>query len=170
MESSGIQVILPNMIEFIPMLLAFIIVALVLYKFGWPKFEEMLDKRKNKIEDSLKEAEEKNLESERLLQENKDKLAQAESSADEIIRDAKISSTEIGNKIEDKARQQAESIQNKANLAIEQQKRAAEQEIRTQAVDIAFSAIKKFISEDMTDDEHRKVIEKYVQEAGRLEA
>lgn len=30
MESSGIQVILPNMIEFVPMLIAFIVVAIVL--------------------------------------------------------------------------------------------------------------------------------------------
>ena len=52
----------------------------------------MLEKRKSKIEDDLKEAEEKNQESEKLLQKNKEILADAEVSADEIIR--------VGHKIE----------------------------------------------------------------------
>ena len=33
-QKSGIEVVLPNMIEFVPMLVAFIVVAIILGKFG----------------------------------------------------------------------------------------------------------------------------------------
>ena len=170
MENSGISVILPNMIEFIPMLIAFIIVAIVLWKFGWPKFEGMLEARKSKIEDDLKESESKRIEAEKLVEDYKKKLEEAEKQADEIIKEAKLSGSEIGKDIEESAKKQAESTTEKAKLTIEQQKKAAEQDIKTKSVDIAIAAVKKFVSKDMTDAEHRKLIEKYVKEAGSLKA
>lgn len=41
-EGSGVAAILPQMDEFIPMLVAFIILWIILAKFGWPLFEGML--------------------------------------------------------------------------------------------------------------------------------
>jgi ATP synthase F0 subcomplex B subunit len=38
-EGSGVAAILPQMDEFIPMLVAFIILWIILAKFGWPLFE-----------------------------------------------------------------------------------------------------------------------------------
>ena len=55
-EKTGIAVILPDPIEFIPMLIAFLILAIVLGKFGWPKFEGMLEKREKTIADALEQS------------------------------------------------------------------------------------------------------------------
>lgn len=170
MESSGIQVILPNMIEFIPMLIAFIVVAIILWKFGWPKLEKMLEERKNSIESALKESEEKRIEAENLLNEYKKKLEEAEIKADEIIKEAKISGLELGKKIEDNAKDQAKLTTEKAEMAIDQKQKAAELEIKQLSVDIAMTALKKFISNDLDDEKHRKLIEKYVKESGNISA
>lgn len=170
MESSGIQVVLPNMIEFIPMLIAFVIVAIVLYKFGWPKFEQMLEARKDKIEGALKESEEKRIEAEQLAQSYKEKLEEAQNQADEILKEAKLKGIEIGKKLEDDAKQQAEVTTQKAKLAIEQDRKAAEQSIKSQSVDVAIASIRKLLTDDLTDDQHRKIIEKYVNESGSLKA
>ena len=56
-ESGGISAILPNMTEFIPMLIAFIIVAIILWKLGWPMFEKMLAKRETTIKEALEKSE-----------------------------------------------------------------------------------------------------------------
>ena len=53
-ESGGISAILPNMTEFVPMLVCFIILLVVLGKLGWPKFAEMLEKRERTIKESLR--------------------------------------------------------------------------------------------------------------------
>lgn len=167
-QKSGIEVVLPNMIEFVPMLVAFILVAIILGKFGWPKFEEMLEKRKNKIESALKDSEEKRQESENLLQDYKKQLSDAQDKADEILKEAKIEGAEISSKLENEAKAKSDAQAEKARLAIEQSKKTAEHEIKTEAVNIAVAAVAKFVSQDMTDDEHRKLIEKYVKEAGNL--
>lgn len=170
MESSGIQVILPNMIEFIPMIVAFTIVAIVLWKFGWPKFEGMLEARKTSIESALKDSEEKRIEAENLLQEYKQKLQEAEATADEIVTQAKLSGIEIGKKIEQEAKDSANRTAEKAKLSIEQKQKVAEHDLKTQAVDVALTAVKKFVSSDLSGEQHRKIIEKYINEAGSLKA
>ena len=62
-EGAGINAILPQMEEFIPMLVAFIILWIVLAKFGWPLFEGMLNKREETIKNSLEKSEEARQES-----------------------------------------------------------------------------------------------------------
>ena len=68
-ESSGINAILPDPVEFVPMLIAFIILWIILAKFGWPMFEGMLDKREKTIKEALEKSEAARAESERVLQE-----------------------------------------------------------------------------------------------------
>ena len=53
-ESGGLSAILPDMAEFIPMLIAFIILWIILAKFGWPMFAGMLEKRESTIREALK--------------------------------------------------------------------------------------------------------------------
>ena len=48
-EEGGIEKILPDMNEFIPMLVAFIIIVVVLAKFGWPLFEGIMVRRETAI-------------------------------------------------------------------------------------------------------------------------
>ena len=57
-QEGGISAILPDMAEFIPMLIAFIILWIILAKFGWPMFAGMLEKRENTIREALKKSEE----------------------------------------------------------------------------------------------------------------
>ena len=70
-EGSGVAAILPQMDEFIPMLVAFIILWIILAKFGWPLFEGMLVKRETTIKDALEQSEKARVESERVLAEYK---------------------------------------------------------------------------------------------------
>ncbi|MEF9841216.1 MAG: ATP synthase F0 subunit B, partial [Raoultibacter sp.] len=86
--SGGISAILPDMAEFIPMLAAFIILWIVLAKFGWPLFAGMLDKREATIKESLEKAEEARVESERVLGEYKTQLEEARSQAAKIVASA----------------------------------------------------------------------------------
>lgn len=73
-EGQGIGAILPHMDEFIPMLVAFIILWIILAKFGWPLFDGMLKKREDTIKNSLEKSEEARQESERLLAEYREQL------------------------------------------------------------------------------------------------
>ena len=88
-EAGGISAILPDMAEFIPMLVIFILLWIVLAKLGWPKFEAMLSKRETMIKDALEKSEEARIESERVLEEYRVQLADAKAQAAQIVADAK---------------------------------------------------------------------------------
>lgn len=58
----------------------------------------------------------------------------------------------------------------KAKVAIEAEKRAAMKELQDSMADTSIAVASRLIGEDFSDEEHRKLIERYVKEAGSLNA
>ena len=56
-EAGGADILIPKMAEFVPALIAFIIIWIALAKVAWPKVLGMMDERSRRIEESLDEAE-----------------------------------------------------------------------------------------------------------------
>ena len=73
-EKTGIALILPDMNEFIPMVIAFIIVAIILAKFGWPVVDNIITTREEHVREALKKSSEAQAESERVLAEYQQQL------------------------------------------------------------------------------------------------
>lgn len=169
-EGGGVEAILPKMDEFIPMLVAFIILWIVLAKFGWPVFDRMLEKRANTIRDDLKNAEDARLESEKLLAEYKEQLVEAKAEAAKIVADAKKTGEDVKADITLKAQKEAADMIEKAHVAIEAEKKAAVAELQGSVADISVSVAAKLIGNDLSNDEHRAMIKRYVEEAGSFNA
>lgn len=169
-ESSGIGAILPHMDEFIPMLVAFILLWVVLAKFGWPLFEGMLQKRETTIREALKKSEEARIESERVLAEYKTQLAEAKTQSAQIIADARATGEAVKADITAKAQAEAADMIAKAKVAIEAEKKQAVAELQASVADVSVDVAARLIGEELTDDEHRKIIERYVNEAGSFNA
>ena len=162
-EKGGIDVILPDKNEFIPMLIAFI-------KFGWPIFDGIVKRRDEAIKDSLKKSEDARIESERLLEEYRKQLADAKSQAAQIIADAKKTGETVQADIENKARMEADNMIEKAKAAIDSERKAAISNLQGTAADLSISVVARLVGEDLSDDDHRKIIERYVTEAGSFNA
>lgn len=169
-EGGGISAILPDMNEFIPMLVAFIVLAIVLWKFGWPLLDGILEKRAATIEDSLKKSEEAREEAERTLAEYKKQLEETRAQSAAILADAKQAGEAVKADIEAKAQAEAALMIEKAKAAIEAEKKSAIAELQGSAADLSISVASRLIGEDLSDDEHRKIIERYVNEAGSFNA
>lgn len=169
-EKSGLDVILPDMNEFIPMLIAFIILVIILAKFGWPIFDGIVKRRDESIKDALKKSEDARIESERLLEEYRKQLADAKSQAAQIIADAKKTGESVQAEIENKARMEADNMIEKAKAAIDSERKAAISDLQGTAADLSISVVARLVGEDLSDDDHRKIIERYVNEAGSFNA
>lgn len=165
-EATGIAVILPNMTEFVPMLVAFIVLCLILGKFGWPMFSGMLDKRENSIKEALEQSENAKIESEKLLEEYKQQLENAKTEASEIVNNARKNAEVLEKQLKAEAEKSAEEIIEKAKGTIEAEKKAAVAELQSSVADMTIDVASKLIANDLSDDEHRAIIEKYVSEAG----
>ena len=162
--------LLPNLGEFIPMAIGFLILLFVLGKFAWPVITGMLDKRVNTIKESLEKSEAARIESERLLEEYKAQLDEAKKQAAQIVADAKLAGENARAEINQQAKEQAEGIIARATANIEAEKKAAIAQLQGSVADLSVSVAGRLIGNDLSDKEHRKIIERYLMEAGNFDA
>lgn len=169
-NAGGITAILPDLNEFIPMVIAFLIVAVVLAKFGWPVLENIIDKRESSIKEALEKSEEARIESERVLEEYREQLAQARQESIAILAEAKQSGEAVRADIVAKAQAEADDIVAKARQSIETEKNAAIAELQSSVADLTVAVVAKVVGEDFSDAEHRKLIENSIAKVGNLDA
>ena len=166
----GLSLIIPKMNEFIPALIAFLILWYVLAKFAWPAIVGMLDKRAETIKNNLDEAEAAKIEAQRSLEEYKEQLAAARREAAGIIDEARVAGEQVKADITAQAQAEAEEIVAKAKKSIEKEKIAAIADLQGSVADISVAVAGRLIGQDLSDADQRKLIEKYVAEAGTLNA
>jgi len=170
-ESAGaMDAILPKMSEFIPALAAFLVVFFILSKFAWPAITGMLDQRADTIRESLERAEEAKMEGERLLGEYRATMAESRKEAAAILAQAKQAGEAMRADSAAKAQEQYDDMLAKARVAIQGEKQAALAELQTSVAELSVAVAGRLIGADLSTDEHLKIVEKYVKEAGSLNA
>ena len=169
-DKEGIAVLIPDMNEFIPMLVAFIIILIVLAKFGRPVVDNIITTRENTINGAIKKSEEAQAEAERTLEEYKRQLEETKAQSASIIAEAKKTGEALKADITEKAQAEAAAMIEKAHAAIEADKKAAIAELQGSVADTSVAVASRLIGQDLSDDDHRKIIERYVNEAGSFNA
>ena len=166
----GIGILIPNLSGFIPALIAFLVIWVVLAKFAWPMIVGMLDKRQETIKNNLDEAEAAKIEAQRSLEEYKKQLADARREAAGIVDEARRAGEQVKADITAQAQAQADEMIAKAKKSIEKEKLAAIADLQSSVADLSVAVAGRFIGEGLSDADQRKLIEKYVAEAGALDA
>ena len=164
------KAIIPNLAELIPALISFAIVFFVLSKFAWPAISDMLDKRAETIREGLERAEAAKIEAERLLEEYKQTMAEARREAGTILQQAKQAAEAQRVEAASKTQADIDDMLTKARESIEGERRAAIASLQASVADLSIAVAGKLIGGELTDEDHIKVIEKYVAEAGSLNA
>ena len=153
MDSINLPSILtPDFGLFFWMLVAFLVVFLLLAKFGFPVITGMVEERKNFIDESLRKAHEAQerlanieKEGESILQEAREKQAQ-------ILKEAAETRDAIVEKAQDKARAEGARLLENARVAIEQEKKAAIADIRAQVATLSVEIAEKVLKKNLKDD------------------
>ncbi len=164
------ELLIPKMSELIPAAVSFLIILLIAMKFVWPPITNMLDERAVNIRESLERAEAAKVEAERLLEEYRNTMAEARKEAGTILQQAKQAAETTRSEASAKAQVEYDALLVKAREAIEGEKRAAIAELQQSVADLSVAVAGKLIGAELSKDDHLKVIEKYVSEAGSLNA
>ena len=170
-SSNKAEILIPKMAEFIPALIAFLIIWVVLAKFAWPQILSMMDERGKRIQESLDEAET-----------TKKKAIASRKEYDELVTDARRKSADIvlearkdaeaeRARIIEAAHKEAEDIIAKAHANAEDERNAIYAAAAASIADLSVSVASKILGETLDQDgEQRRLIERYVKEAGSLNA
>ena len=170
-SAGGMDILIPKMAEFVPALIAFLIIWVVLAKVAWPKVLGMMDERSRRIEESLEEAER-----------TKQKAIEDRAASDELVTDARRQAADIvlaarqdaeaeRARIIAAARTEAEHIIAKAHATAEDERHALYAEAAASIADLSVSVASKIVEKTLDEDgEQRRLIERYIEEAGSLNA
>ena len=162
----GADILIPKMSEFLPALIAFLVIWVVLAKLVWPQVLGMMEKRQQKIQDDLDAAEHSRIEAAEQAKSYEAQSVEAHQQAEAIVSKAKKEAEEERAQILAKAQRDAADVVAKAHGAVESERHKAMIELSGSVVDLSVEIASKIIGNDLSVEEQRRLAEKYLAEVG----
>lgn len=143
------------------MLLAFLIVFLLMKKFGFPIIIQMVEERKNYIDESLQKAHEANQRLAGIQKEGEQLLAEARQRQAEILKQAKETSDSIVAEARKKAEAEGAKLLEDAKAQIAVEKENALRDIRQTVATLSVGIAEKVMRQKLSDNtEQQQLIER----------
>ena len=143
-----------------------LILFLVLKHFLFKPVNKILDERKQNVEETYRQADEKLSEAARLESEYTEKLANAKEESAEIVKNATKRAQTRSDEIIAEAKSEASSLIVKANADIEKEKKRAVNQIKDEISDIALAVAEKVVEKEIDPKDHERLIESFISELG----
>lgn len=152
-------------INIINIIVLFVIVKSLAYK----PVKKFLDERKKRIDESLKNAADKNAEAEALKAQYEESVKQSRLESDKIIGEAEQSAQKKAAEITADAEKKAAEITEKARKDAEREYNERLSGLRADVTDIAFDISKKILSRDVTDADNMAIADEFFSKYGEKE-
>lgn len=147
------------------MLLAFLVVFGLMAKFGFPVIINMVNERKNYIDESLQKAHEANERLASIEQEGERLLNEARTRQAEILSQAKATSDSIVREAREKAQEEGAKLLQDAKAQIAAEKENALRDIRETVADLSVVIAEKVVRQKLANTtEQQKLIEQMLDE------
>lgn len=134
------------------MTLVFIVVILILRKWGFPAIVKMVNDRKAFIDESLRKAHEANEKLANIQRESESILQEAHEKQAVILKEAAETRDAIVEKAQQKAREEGSRLLNEAKAQIETEKQNAIRDIRAQVAELSVQIAEKVIRKKLSSD------------------
>lgn len=157
--SSGSFLILPNVGLMVWVLVIFAIVMFVLRRSVFPPINDMLDRRAKTIADEIDSAENLRKESQQVLEEYRQRLAEARAQADEIVTRARQAGEAHQKEAVESARAERERLIEQTRRDVQAETRRAIDEIRREVADLTVLATEKVTRKALTEEDQRRLVE-----------
>ena len=163
-DEGGSFLVTPGIGLMIWTLLVFGISLYVLAKLAFPRIAEALDKRQQAIEESIETSERVRKDAEKLLEEYRERLAEARGQADDIVARARKTAEAHENEVLAEAKGKREEMMEQTRRDIEAETRRAIQEIRKEVADLTVQATEKVTRKSLDEGDQRRLVEEALNE------
>lgn len=153
-----------NLKIFIAQLLNFSVVLLVLWKWAYKPIVNMLDARSEKIEKSLKDAEEVEKRVESLEEERKSVIAQAKAEANLILEKAREDADSRKTELLTKAKDEVSQVVRQGKGQLQAEKEQMLREVKKEIVELSVAAASKILAETVDEKKAQDLAGKVVEE------
>lgn len=143
----------------------FLILLWLLNRFLFKPVMGMIDTRRERIEQGLKDAEQARHDREQADVERQAALTDARREANEIVNRAQKAAQEVRDADIRATREELERLRERAASDIEAEKQRALADLRAEVADLALEAAGKVVRETMTGERQRRLVEEFLVEA-----
>lgn len=154
-----------SLTEFIFYLINFLILVGALGKFLYKPFLELMDNRKQSIQDALDNAEMTNRRADEKMQNYNKRIARVEEEGREIIREAKQKADMQAAAIIEDANSKAADIILKAEQSIEREKEKAMEEMRQEIAALAILVAEKIVEQEIQRVGQEAIVDEVIKQA-----
>ncbi len=159
----------PDILEVQPSLAIWTVVVFlgllfVLGKFAWKPLLQALHQREEHLEHCLRATERARNESEQLLAQHRQQMAQAADQVRALLDEARREGQAIKDDIINQARTEAEAERQRARRDIENARDQALSEIWSKAAELAVSVAGKVLTKELGPDDHRRLVDSAIGE------
>ena len=145
---------------------SFVILYLLLKKFAWKPILGSVNDRETSIREALLAAENAKKEMENLKSDNEKILKEAKIERENMLKDAREIKTKLIADAENQAKEQASKLIESAQLAIQNEKNSAMNELKKTVVELSVGIAEKVISSELEDkNKQLKVVENMLNDA-----
>jgi F-type H+-transporting ATPase subunit b len=141
---------------------AFLVLLLVLWKFGWKRVLEGLTARETYIEKQVRDAEQTKKDAQVVLAQYRGKLDGVEKECRQIMEMRTKEADKEARRIMDDARKDAETLRVRQEMDLERARRQAESELLDQAGGIVLQLGAEILGRSMQDADHQRLIDQAV--------
>ncbi|PIN28391.1 F0F1 ATP synthase subunit B [Prevotella intermedia] len=147
------DLLIPNSGLLFWMTLVFLIVAFIVIKFGFPVIINMVNERKEYIDESLRKAHDANEKLSNIQKEGESVMQQAREQQALLLKEATATRDAIVGKAQDKAYEESARIIAEAKLEIAAEKQNAFKDIRGQVAELSVKVAEKILRDQLSSDE-----------------
>jgi F-type H+-transporting ATPase subunit b len=140
------------------MIITFNAALVILRAVAWKPLLAALAAREEKIRTQLEHAERAQRDAEKLLEENRRQLAQAEERSQRIIREGRDMGERLKAEIVESANQSSARIVEQAKEEIRREKEAALEQLRAEVADLAIGAAGKILDANLDTPKQRELV------------
>ena len=140
--------------------------AFLIKKFLFKPIREILEKRKAMADAQITEAEKAKADALTMKEEYEQNMAAAREKANDILVNAQKTAAAQSEEILAEASQQAKALRTKAENDIAQERKKAVNDIKNEIGSMAMDIAGKVIEREISEDDHRKLIDEYIQNVG----
>ena len=145
-------------------IVCFLISLYVLKRYAFGPMQKLIDERRDRIRESLEEADNARAEARELLEEHRKLIAQAKGEAEEILSETRRVAEANQRRMREETEADRQRRIEETRRQVESETRRALEQIRAEVADLSLIAAEKVTRRSFADEDHRRLIEEAVGE------
>ena len=159
-----LELLVPDVWTSITQLCATAVLFFLMYKLAWKPVKKILDERSRFEQEKLAEAAALKEENEKINEQAKDIISEANRSAEAIVKEAREEALATRNELLEDGKKQVAQLLENARHDMELERGKVMEEMRSQIVDTAIIAAEKILEEKVDPESEKRNIESFIRE------